>query len=293
MRRKLLLREMLCGLLLGLLILPAQPVQAQWTVFDPSQYALQIKKRLEEANRWLETARHYQQLYQNAVNQLTTLRGVLQTVDKQLAKHMELARLTNDVSEVIRGSFKLKHQIENMTRYQITALQQIDDRLSNGIFDPDQDLRDFEEYLVYSMGRNSRQTIQLAIRTAQADTQLNKWMTERQKLASDLSDAETAKRDLLALLDREKNNPDPRVTQPLIDSLQNNLQLIESLKKSIAELDEKIQQRLNAYGLRLSDMENFGYTIESTKIAWRELQKTKDEIASTFDAAILGMKTSP
>jgi chromosome segregation ATPase len=293
MKRKSLLREMIVGLLLGLLIMPAQPAQAQWTVFDPSHYALQIKKRLEEATRWVETARHYQQLYQNAVQQYTTLRGVLQTVDRTLAKNMELARLTNDIGEVIRGADQLKRQVENMVRYQIDSLQRIDDRLSNGVFDPDKDIADFEEYLLYSMGRNSRQTIQLAVRTALADAQVNKWVTEKQKLSLELSKATKIEKQLLASLEKEKGNPDPRALWPLTDALQTIQQRIASLKKDIAELDEKIQPRINAFGLKLSDMENFGYSIHATTQAWRELQTTKDELAKTFDQMILGTQPTP
>ncbi|HEY7184771.1 MAG TPA: hypothetical protein VIC84_25255, partial [Blastocatellia bacterium] len=108
MKRKSLLREILCGLLLGLLIMPPPPAQAQLLggiVFDPKNYALQVAKKIEEANQFLETVQYYQQLYTNAVNQLTTLRGVLQTVEKQLAKNLEVARLTNDIAEIIRGSY--------------------------------------------------------------------------------------------------------------------------------------------------------------------------------------------
>jgi hypothetical protein len=69
--------------------------------------------------------------------------------------------------------------------------------------------------------------------------------------------------------------------------------LIGKLERDIAALEEKIQQRLNAYGLRLSDMENFAYQIESAKVAWLELQKTKQEISKAFDAAVVGMKDTP
>jgi hypothetical protein len=41
------------------------------------------------------------------------------------------------------------------------------------------------------------------------------------------------------------------------------------------------------------DRTDFGYTIESTKAAWRELKNTKAEIAGAFDATILEMKTTP
>ena len=42
----------LVGVLVGDLLLPST-VHAQWTVFDPAQYSLQIERQIEEANRWL------------------------------------------------------------------------------------------------------------------------------------------------------------------------------------------------------------------------------------------------
>ncbi|HZF37961.1 MAG TPA: hypothetical protein VE715_03995 [Blastocatellia bacterium] len=293
---KSLLREMLCGLLIGLLIMPPLPAQAQLLggiVFDPKNYALQVVKKIDEANQFLQTVLYYQQLYTNAVNQLTTLRGVMQTVERELGKNLEVARLTNDIAEIIRGSYQLRRQAENMARYQIASLQRIDDRLKSGIFDPERDLQDFEEYLTYSMGRNSKQTIQLAVRTAEADAQVHKWMTDKASLEIALAEECKKLNAYQERLAREKNNPDPGLIQALNESIQKTEARIDTLKKDIAELDEKIQQRINALGLKLSDMENFGYTIESTKAAWRELKNTKAEIASTFDATILEMKTSP
>jgi hypothetical protein len=40
-------------------------------------------------------------------------------------------------------------------------------------------------------------------------------------------------------------------------------------------------------------MENFGFTIESTKAAWHELRNTRAGISVALDDAISGMKTSP
>jgi hypothetical protein len=206
---------------------------------------------------------------------------------------METARLTNDIADIIRDSYDLQRQAEGMVRYQITALQRIDDRLRSGILDPERDLQDFEEYLVYSMGRNSKQTIQMAVRTAQADAQVNKWMSEKADLEIERAKEEKKLDALKARLKLEKNNPDPSVIQALNESIQEAMKRIDTLKKSIAELDEKIQQRISALGLKLSDMENFGFTIESTKAAWRELKNTKAGMSLALDEAISGMKTSP
>jgi chromosome segregation ATPase len=286
MRKKSLLYEMLCGLLLGLLIMPAQPAHAQFgfgIVFDPKSYAEQIKEHLEEAKRWADTIRHYQETF-------TNLKGILATVDQQLAKNLQTARLTYDIGQIIRGSYQLQNQIRNMVRYEIGALQQIDDRLKNGIFDPDKDRADFEEYLLYSMGRNSRQTVQLAVRTAQADAQVSKWMTERQKIEADLATAHANLKEYQDKLTQEENNPDPYVIQSLNETIQKTEMQISSLEKRLSEVDDKIQQRTAAYAVRLSEMENFGYQIESTKYMWAELQTTKDSIADTFDAAALEMQ---
>ena len=67
------------GSLVGVLIMPPSVAHAQWTVFDPAQYTLQVTKRLEEANRWI-------QHYTNLVQQLTTLGGVLKCSIQVLQK---------------------------------------------------------------------------------------------------------------------------------------------------------------------------------------------------------------
>ena len=133
-------RYLVVGLLFGLLIIPASPVQAQFTVWDPTNYALQLEKKIEEANRWLETIRHYATMVDKAVQQLTTMQGVLRNVDEQLARNVRLVRFISSVGHIVRGSYQLKRQLEGMIRYRIAMLRSIDNRLRNGLFDPEQDL---------------------------------------------------------------------------------------------------------------------------------------------------------
>src|SRR5262249_29259549 len=159
---------------------------------------------------------------------------------------------TSDIADIIRDSYQLHSKVKGMVGYQIQALQRIDDRLKSGILDPERDLQDFEEYLVYSMGRNSKQTIRLAVRTSLADAQVNKWMSEKTDLEIARAEEEKKLDGLKARLQREKNNPDPSVIQPLNESIQKTEARIDTLKKSIADLDEKIQQRISALGLKLS-----------------------------------------
>jgi hypothetical protein len=73
------------GVLIAVLLMPI-PAQAQWTVFDPTAYAFQVRKRVEELNRWLGTVPQYTRMYENAVGQLTNLKGILKTADEFLAQ---------------------------------------------------------------------------------------------------------------------------------------------------------------------------------------------------------------
>src|SRR5262249_8778782 len=135
-------RYAIVGLLLSMLLVPPTPVEAQFTVWDPTNYALQLAKKVEEANRWLETIRHYATMVDKTIQQLTTMQGILRNVDQQLARNMRLVRFVSSVGQIVRGTFQLKRQLEGMIRYRIAMLKAIDDRLRNGIFDPEQDLKD-------------------------------------------------------------------------------------------------------------------------------------------------------
>ncbi len=53
MRKKSLLYRLALGFLVGILIMPPSVAYAQWTVYDPAQYTLQVTKKVEEANRWI------------------------------------------------------------------------------------------------------------------------------------------------------------------------------------------------------------------------------------------------
>ena len=140
MRKKSLLHQFTLGMLIGILLMPPSAAQAQWTVFDPSQYALQVSKKVEEANRWL-------QHYTNLVQQLTTLSGVLRRADDLVAKQKNAITTMSNIGRTVRASYQLKNQLEAIVTTRLEMIKMIDDRLRNGIFDPEADMRDFDEYL--------------------------------------------------------------------------------------------------------------------------------------------------
>ena len=96
--------------------MPPQQAQAQWTVFDPSQYALQVSKKVEEANRWL-------QHYTNLVQQLTTLKGVLEKTDELLSKQKNAITTMSNIGRTVRGAYQLKNQVEAIVTTRLNMAQ--------------------------------------------------------------------------------------------------------------------------------------------------------------------------
>lgn len=281
--------HLITGLLLGLLLIPAQPVQAQWTVFDPTQYALQVQKKLEEATRWIETVKHYTTMVDKAIQQLSTLQGVLHTVDEELARNVRLARLLASVGQIVRGSYQLKRQLEGMVTYRIAMLKNIDDRLRNGIFNPEADLNDLENYFKYTIGRSSQDTVARLDKQARNDSQLESWCVRLAQVRNELIMATKTLVQAVEQLDAESSKPDPDKSNlnHLNDVILQQQSLIVALNKEHAELQDKITERMAKYGLRLQDMENFAFSIQTVNDGWTSLQQTKDQIARTLTDLII------
>ncbi len=106
-------KHFLLGLLIGIILQPS-PAQAQWTVFDPAQYSLQIERQIEEANRWLERARQYSEEINKLAEQLSTLQGVLGQAEKLMLHKDNLTRTMVQIGQTVRDVFALKRAIETL-----------------------------------------------------------------------------------------------------------------------------------------------------------------------------------
>jgi len=282
----------LVGILLGVLILPAQPASAQWTVFDPTQYTLQVQKKIEEAARWVETVKHYATMVDKTIQQLSTLQGVLQTVDKQLARNVQLARFLASVGQIVRGSYQLKRQLEGMVTYRIAMLKNIDDRLRNGIFNPEADLNDLENYFKYTLGRSSQDTVARLDKQARNDSQLESWCVRRAQVETALVAAHKTLQEAVEQFEAENAKPDADKSNMahLTDVILQQQSLITALNKEHADLQDKITERVAKYGLKLQDMENFAFSIITVNDAWNSLQHTKDQIEQTLNDLIVNAR---
>ncbi len=274
MRRKSLLHQFTLGLLIGILLMPSR-AQAQWTVYDPAQYTLQISKKIEEANRWIE---HRTKL----VEQLTTLKGVLDKTDELLSKQKNAITTMSNIGRTVRGAYQLKNQVEAIVTTRLKWLRSIDDRLRNGIFDPDADMRDFDEYLRESIGRTSQDTIANRERLARMDNQLEKWQLELNKARVERAKAEAKSNAAKELRDKELDKPESERCAQCIADLNQEMAtydiLITQLKVQIADLERQIENRVKEYNIQLQERVKFGEQVQSLNDGWSRFNNSLDEL---------------
>jgi len=275
MKRKSLHYHFALGLLVGALILPPSVAHAQWTVYDPAQYTLQVTKKVEEANRWI-------QHYTNLVQQLTTLGGVLKAADDLVAKQKNAIITMSNIGRTVRASFQLKDQLEAIVTTRLDMIKRIDDRLRNGIFDPEADLRDLDEYLRNSIGRSSQDLIASRERLVKMDNQLELWQRELSLKEQKKSWAEGKQKTTEELLHTEDQKPDAQKCSSCIASLKDELAnyeiLIGQLEVEILDLRCQIENRVKQYNIQMQERVRFGEQVQSMNEAWSRFNNSLDEL---------------
>lgn len=187
MRDNGLFKQITLGVVLAAVLLPS-PARAQWTVFDPANYKIQIKNQIEQINRWVQTVNQYMAMYENAIGQLTRLQGILRTADELLAHDKRMRRFISYWGQAIRMSFRVKNQLVNLVTGAARAVMNIEQRLRNGIFDPEANKRDFAEYLRYGIGRTAQDAESEVERLKRMDNQLERIIYDHQREAEQLAE---------------------------------------------------------------------------------------------------------
>src|SRR5438874_88866 len=287
------IKRILLGILLGAVLTPAT-TQAQFTVFDPAQYSLQIERQIEEANRWLERVKHYTDEINKMVEQITTMKGVLTQAEKLVLHNANLTRTMAQIGQTVRDFLARKRAIETMVISRLNMIKSIKTRLMTGIFDPEADLRDFEDYLRDSLGRQEEDKIATMNRIAMFDATLA-------RLYHDLQTAEARQAGAAAELKQAKDKLDAELAKPQTEQCPHcisDLKLeIASCEKMIADLDTQItnlstqiEDRVKRYNLTMEERVRIANRVKATDEAWDKLNIVKDGI---FDAIQRGGVPSP
>ena len=281
--RQILLGVVLASILIGI---DVRPAQAQWTVFDPSQYALQVAKKIEEAARWVETINHYIQMYENAVKQyekmvesVTNLRGILDKVDEQVMRHKQLITTYAMLGRLIRGTFELKKRVEATITSQIQSVVNIARRLKNGIFDMEANKRDLDDFLRHSIGRSADAEMANLERLAKLDSELERMLFDRENMLLDLAKLYEERERIADATRAISANPDANQdgVQSLIDQMLAVNLRITTVEGQLRELEAKIQAKFIAYGLKIEQMTEFGKEIHRTTEMMTGITHASDE----------------
>ena len=287
--KQILMSILLFSILVGFEVKPAQ---AQWTVFDPSQYVLQLSKKIEEATRWMETVNQYITMYENAVKQyqkmvesVTNLRGILDKVDEQITRHKQLITTYAQLGKLIRGTYELKRRIENTITSQIQSIVNISRRLRNGIFDMDQNKRDLDDFLRHSIGRRADAELKNLERLAKLDSELERMLYDREMVLLDLAKL-YEEREKIAEKIRAIDTGDPANqdgVQSLIDQMLAINLRITTVEGQLRELEAKIQGKFIKYGLKIEQMTEFGKEIRQTNEMMTGITRASDEFMSELE----------
>jgi conjugal transfer/entry exclusion protein len=279
----------LTSILLGFEVKTAN---AQWTVFDPSQYALQVSKKIEEASRWVKTINHYISMYEKAAQQyqkmvesVTNLRGILDNVDEQISRHKQLITTYATLGKLIRDTYKLKRRIQNTITSQIQSVVNISRRLRNGIFDMDANKRDLDDFLRHSIGRRADAEFANLERLAKLDSEFERMLYDREMLLLDLAKL-YEERDKIADKIRAIDTSNP-ANQDGVQSLVNQMLAvnlrISTLEGQLLHLNEKIQQKFIKYGLKMEQMTKFGEDIRKTNEMMTTITTASDEFIQELE----------
>jgi len=255
-------------ILFSFLMFPAaQPTRAQFATFDATNYALQVAKKIEEANRWLRAVQQYTQMYQKAIEQVSSLRGILSIVDEQITKNKQMVEGWAAVGRIVKGVYELKRQIENSIRSEIQAVVSISRRYRNGIFDMEANKRDLDDYLKHAIGRNADASLRNLERLARLDSSFERILYDREMILAEL-----------ALLYKEQRELQDQVTElrNIASSQQDKIEgmlaqlreigsRIATLELRLDELKKQIEEKCKQYGLKIEQMEEFGKQIRQTE----------------------------
>jgi chromosome segregation ATPase len=287
------MKRILLGILFGAILSPAT-TQAQWTVFDPAQYSLQIERQIEEANRWLERVKHYTDEINKMVEQITTMKGVLTQAEKLVLHNANLTRTMAQIGQTVRDVFALKRAMETMVISRLNMIRSIKSRLASGIFDPEADLRDFEDYLRNSIGRTSQDKIATLNRIAMFDATLARLYHDLQTAEARQAGAALEMRQARDKLEIELAKAQTEQCATCISDLKLEIasceKMIADLDTQISNLSTQIEDRVKLYNLTMEERVRIANRVKATDEAWDQLSIVKDRI---FQAIERGGVPSP
>jgi predicted RNase H-like nuclease (RuvC/YqgF family) len=220
-------------------------------------------------------------MYENAVQQLTTLTGVLRTAEQHLGFDRQMLTTISSIGQAIRTSFRIKRLVEGLVVGRVLALKDIDERLRNGIFDPAADQRDLEDYLKNGIGRTSQDALANMDRLEKMDNTIARASYDIKRMSNNRAEAEQNLKDMQDQLDGLKNcdacTQKDREIQALSVQIFQASQQVEQTNAEIERLRQEITQRTEAIAEREEGRLRFGSQVTTLVDGWKKLVEAKQQ----------------
>lgn len=291
--------------------------QAQQTVLQTSVAVDAKESRIQtyleyvkEAQRWIDTVKHYSETVIGNARRFTSLKGIMGFAEKQIGLSTDSLKALADVGELIRGVYTLKNQFQSMIRTRLAMIINLDRRARSGIFNPTADLQDLEDYLQNSVGRSAKATLATREKLAEHDNELELWTHQLEEIRAQIALKESELKKIQDELQKEGSlSQDARQTQAGEDGAptdtgtgaarvslsaekitaltsrtgQLESQIIE-LRKQEAELIDKIKKRFDEHHARFDDSFYTAKKWQQTLDGWQMFSDTKkQEIRNMID----------
>jgi chromosome segregation ATPase len=282
-------KQFTLGLLISAVLMggAAPPARAQFAVYDHLAWTQRLAEYVKEANRWLQTVQHYEAVIRKAEQQVMTLGGILTTVDKMVARDDSIFASFASLGQSIRGILTLKEQVEALVVRNIQSLKNIDDRLKGGIFNPQADLADLENYLRNSIGRASQDRVATLERVANMDTLLQRWYEELQMLQARKATITKQREDAVERLKAEEAKPKEEGCATCIESIKQEIawcddELIKLDEQISAKLTQ-IEERMKKWNVEMRERGDTARDVQEIEESWDKFFSVREEVLYELD----------
>lgn len=241
----------------------------------------QVAEYIKTAERWIQTVEHYSTQIIGDVRRFTSLKGVLSTVEKQLGLSDDTLKALADVGEIIRGAFTVKNQFLSLVRTRLSMIESLEMRARNGIFNPQADLQDLEDYLRYSIGKEAASRVATLNKLKEIDPLIERLNYEVEKVRAERAAKQKELDSINAQLGREGSLASrPRVAG--VDQEGNSTTNFDSGRQSLSP------DAISTLTARASSLEEqIQRLIEQEQKITAELQERYEEIQHNYDSAYL------
>lgn len=172
--------------------------------------------------------------------------------------------------------------VEGLVVGRVRALKEIDDRLRAGIFDPEADRRDLEEYLRSGIGRTSQDALANMERLEKMDNTIARAHYDIKRLSNNRAEAEEnikqMQEQLEALKNCEECTEKDRQIQALSVEIFQASQQLEQTNAQIAQLRQQITERTERIAEREEARLRFASQVTVLKEGWKKLVEAKQQV---------------